>query len=83
MGLNERKEMSMPADSKANTAWKKENTKQLMVRFYQTDMAIFDYIKSQDNIAQYIKGLVKADMESKGIEVVINEPRPRWPRKED
>ena len=71
------------ADAKQNNEWRKKNTKQLKITFYHTDMAILDYIKSQDNIAQYIKGLVKADMESKGIEVVINEPRPRWPRKED
>lgn len=54
--------MSTDAKRRANAKYQKEKTKTLAVRFSPQDMDLLDYIKSHDNIAQYIKGLVRADM---------------------
>lgn len=48
-------------------AYKRDKCKRVCVRFFPSDMYVYDYIKSKDNIAGYIKGLVKADMEREGI----------------
>ena len=55
--------MSTDAKRRANAKYQKEKTKTLAVRFSPQDMDLLDFIKSHDNIAQYIKGLVRADME--------------------
>ena len=51
------------AQRKAVAKYKKEKTKNLTIRFYPTDMDVLDHIKSHEDISQYIKGLVQADME--------------------
>lgn len=71
------------ADAESNNAYKKKNAKQIRVWFYPTDMCLHDYAKSHDNVAGYIKGLIAADMESNGAEVIIKERRPTRPKKED
>lgn len=50
----------------ANAKYKKEKTKLLAVRFSQDDMYLLDYAKSKDNMAGYIRDLIRADMEKNG-----------------
>lgn len=50
----------------ANIRYKKECTKQIGVRFFTNnddEQRLFDYAKSQDNVAGYIKRLIREDME--------------------
>lgn len=55
--------MATDAKRRANAKYQKEKTKTLAIRFTPQDMELLEFIKSHDNIAQYIKGLVRADME--------------------
>lgn len=43
-----------------------QNTKQVLVRFnklYEDDMLLYNYLTSQDNATQFIKSLIRAEME--------------------
>lgn len=59
--------MSTEAEKRATSKYRRENTKQILIRFFpsEEDQAIYNWIKSQDNMSQYIKGLVEADMANK------------------
>lgn len=50
------------AQKRANLKYQKEKTKQIAIRFSPQEMALYDHIKSQGNIAGYIKRLVREDM---------------------
>lgn len=56
--------MSTEAKKRADNKYRRENTKQIVLRFFtsEEDQAIYNWIKSQDNMSQYLKGLVAADM---------------------
>lgn len=56
--------MTTAAKKRGVAKYKKEKCKSLVIRFYPTDMELLDYIKSKDNMAQYIKGLVRDEMNS-------------------
>ena len=55
--------MPSEAQKRANLKYQKEKTKQIAIRFSPNEMDVYDYIKSQQNIAGYIKRLVREDME--------------------
>lgn len=55
--------MTSDAQRRANLKYQKEKTRQIAIRFSPNEMDVFEYIKSQDNIAGYIKRLVREDME--------------------
>lgn len=42
----------------------RKKTKQIIIRFYPNDEdeKLYDWIKSQENVTEYIKSLVKGDM---------------------
>lgn len=50
------------AQKRANLKYQKEKTKQIAIRFSPQEMDVYDFIRSQPNIAGYIKGLVREDM---------------------
>lgn len=59
--MTERK--SSDARIRANTKYNKNNTKQYPIRLnLNTDADIIDKLSSVDNIAGYIKELIRADM---------------------
>ena len=55
--------MPSEAQKRATAKYQKEKMKQIAVRFSPNEMDVYDYIKSQQNIAGYIKRLVREDME--------------------
>ena len=59
--------MTTEAKKRGNAKYKRESTKLVRTRFYGTDMYIYDYLQTQDNIQRYIKDLIIADMKAKGI----------------
>lgn len=50
------------AQKRATMKYQKEKMKQIAIRFSPNEMDLFDHIKSQPNIAGYIKRLVREDM---------------------
>lgn len=57
--------MTTEAKKKADNKYRKENVKQITMRFFpsEEDQAIYDWIKSKDNMNEYLKSLVLADMD--------------------
>lgn len=57
--------MVSEAQKKANAKYRRENVKQVVVRFYpgEEDAAVYAHLKSQPRMGEYIKALVRADME--------------------
>jgi len=58
--------MPSEAQKRATAKCQKEKMKQLSIRFSPNEMDLFGHIKSQPNVAGYIKRLVREDMERKG-----------------
>lgn len=60
--------MVSEAQKRANAAYRKKSVKQLTVRFYpgDEDEAMYAWLKSRENTTEYIKALVRADMEKSG-----------------
>lgn len=63
----ERREIAMvtEAQKRANAAYRKKSVKQLTMRFYPSDEdeVMYAWLKSQENTTEYLKALVRADME--------------------
>ncbi len=55
------------AQKRALNNYRKKHVKQLTIRFYrgEEDQALYEWIKSRENVTEYLKGLVKADMKMK------------------
>lgn len=56
--------MKTDAQRRAENAYRKK-TKQIVIRFYpsnEDDAEIYAWLKSQENVTEYLKGLVRADM---------------------
>ena len=53
----------------------RKKTKQIIIRFYPNDEdeKLYEWIKSQENVTEYIKGLVKGDMEKQGASNLGND----------
>lgn len=48
---------------RADAKYKKEKTRTLTIRFFESDMALFDHVGRQGQKATYVKDLIRADME--------------------
>lgn len=59
--------MVTEAQKRANAAYRKKSVKQLTMRFYPNDEdeEMYAWLKSQENTTEYLKALVRADMESR------------------
>lgn len=57
--------MRTDAQRRAENAYRKK-TKQIIIRFYPTDNdeKLYAWLKEKDNTTEYIKQLVRADMQS-------------------
>ena len=51
------------SQKKANEKYRKEKVKQVAIRFYPGDQELYEFLKAKDNVAGYIKDLIRADME--------------------
>ena len=51
------------SQKKANEKYRKEKVKQVAVRFYPGDQELYEFRKAKDNVAGYIKDLIRADTE--------------------
>ncbi|WP_165046172.1 MULTISPECIES: hypothetical protein [unclassified Adlercreutzia] len=57
--------MKTDAQRKAENTYRKKSVKQLVLRFYPNaeDEAMYDWLKSQENVTEYLKTLVADDMQ--------------------
>lgn len=60
--------MKTDAQKRAENAYRKAHVKQIVTRFYPNDkdLEMYDWLKSQENVTEYIKGLVAKDMKERG-----------------
>ena len=52
------------ARSKATEKYRKANVKSFNVKFFLSDAEIFEYFQGKENRNQYIKDLIRRDMEA-------------------
>ena len=55
--------MVTDAQRRATERYRKKSTKQIIVRFYPADMDVYEHLRAQDNMAGYVKRLIREDME--------------------
>ncbi len=53
------------AQKRAADKYRRENVKQISVRFYPDTMEEYAWARSQGNAQAYIRGLIRADMEGR------------------
>lgn len=56
--------MATEAQRRATSAYRKKSVKQLTIRFYPNDEdeIMYTWLKNQDNTTEYIKSLIREDM---------------------
>jgi hypothetical protein len=59
--------MVTEAQKRANEKYRKANVRQIAVRFYPADSDLYLWVKSQPNVAGYIKELARQDMRTRQI----------------
>lgn len=62
--------MVSEAQKRANEKYRRENVKQISLRFYPSEQDVYDFIKSKSNVSGYIKDLVRQDMDANAAHVV-------------
>lgn len=57
-------EMATEAQRRATSSYRKRSVKQLVIRFYpnEDDESIYKWLKEQNNTTEYIKSLIRDDM---------------------
>lgn len=58
--------MATEAQRRAESAYRKKSVKQIVMRFYpgEDDAALYEWIKSHRNVNEYLKSLVREDMQN-------------------
>ena len=51
------------AQKRANEKYRKESVKQATVRFYPSEVDIWEHLQAQENKSGYLKNLIRRDME--------------------
>lgn len=54
--------MTSEAQKRADAKYKKEKTKQALIRFFPKDRQLWDHLQAQPKKAEYIKRLIAEDM---------------------
>lgn len=55
--------MQTDAQKRADRKYKAEKTKQLIVRFYPSEMELYNHVTQEESMQGYIKRLIREDME--------------------
>lgn len=50
------------AQKRANAKYRKNNVRQVIVKFYPGDEAMYEFVKSKPSMNEYIKNLIREDM---------------------
>lgn len=51
------------ARKRANAKYAKNNVRQIGLKFYPAESALYEWAKSRENVQGYIKALIRTDME--------------------
>lgn len=51
------------AQKRAADKYRRENVKQIAVRFYPADVEVWEWLQTQENRQGYIRDLIRQDME--------------------
>lgn len=54
--------MATEAQLRANEKYRKERVKSFQVKFYPDDYALFEYLQKQEKKSEYIRELIRRDM---------------------
>ncbi|KAB1642798.1 hypothetical protein [Adlercreutzia muris] len=58
--------MATPAQTAAVAKYIKNHTRRFTIQFHKDNEAdVIEHLEAQENVTQYIKGLIRADMEAK------------------
>lgn len=59
--------MATDAQRRAASAYRKKSVKQIVMRFYpgDEDAALYERVKSHENVNEYLKSLVREDMQKR------------------
>lgn len=61
--MQKRTKQGIENKKRYDAAYNKENTKMIGIRFHkQHDKALLDFLKTKENVSQYVKDLIKNDM---------------------
>ena len=55
--------MQTDAQKRADRKYKAEKTKQLIVRFYPSEMELYNHVTGMESMQGYVKSLIRKDME--------------------
>ena len=57
--------MATEAQKRATDAYRKRNVKTFNVKFFPADTELYEWLQSQEGKNQYVKDLIRRDMESR------------------
>lgn len=59
--------MATDAQRRAASAYRRKSVKQIVMRFYpgDEDAALYEWVKSHENVNEYLKSLVREDMQKR------------------
>lgn len=58
-------DMATEAQKKATDAYRKRNVKTFNVKFFPADMELYEWLQGKEGKNQYVKDLIRKDMESR------------------
>lgn len=59
--------MVSEAQKRASAKYQKNNVKQVAISFYPGDMELYEWVKSQPRISEYMRNLIREDMRRNGV----------------
>ena len=57
--------MATEAQLRANETYRKKSVKTFLLRFFPTDYDLYEYLQTQPKKAEYLRNLIREDMERK------------------
>ena len=60
--------MTTEAQKRATENYRKKNVKQISLRFFPAEHDLYEWARSQENTAGYLKQLIREDMERRSRE---------------
>lgn len=78
--------MATDAQKRATEKYRRGNVKAFNVKFFPADADLWEWLQGHENRNRYVKGLIRADMESGGEKMSglntsqnVTAPKPRRP----
>ena len=56
--------METAAQKRATAKYRAQRVKQLNVKFFPKDAALYEHAKAQPNVGEYVRSLIRRDMEA-------------------